>query len=198
MTAIKYLTAASLFLSSFCSALDDNLELLISPEQLDAKLTEVATAINEDYKDKNLTVVMVMKGSLCVTADLIRKITIPCKIEYLKASSYGYNGMTSGQLTIAGLETLEIEGRDLLIVDDILETGKTMVGIINKLKEKNPSSIQTLLLLVKDIPRLTNFSPDYALFHIEDRFVVGYGLDYKELYRGLPGIYAFVNDKAPF
>lgn len=198
MNAIQYLTAASLLLSSFCSALDDNLELLISPEQIDRKLSQVAAVINEDYKDKKLTVIMVMKGSLCVTADLIRKITVPFQVEYLKASSYGYNGMTSGHLTISGLDSLDIEGRDLLIVDDILETGKTMAGIIHKLKEKNPQSVKTLLLLVKDIPRSTHFDPDYSLFHIEDRFVVGYGLDYKELYRGLPGIYAFIGDKAPF
>lgn len=189
---------AFLAVTTMCFGVDDSMELLISQEEISVKVNEAAAQINSDYAGKDLTVLMVMKGAICVTSDLIRGINIPFKLEYLKASSYGYNGMSSGELTIAGLDNLEIEGRDILLVDDIFETGNTIVGIMNKLTEKNPRSIKTLLLLVKEMPRKTDYRPDYVLFEIKDRFVIGYGLDYKELYRGLPGIYAFINDKAPF
>ena len=141
---------------------------------------------------------MLMKGAICVTADLIRNIEIPFKLDYVKASSYGANGTRSGELRIEGLDNLDIEGRDVLLVDDILETGKTILGVSEKLQKKNPRSLKTFLLVVKNIPRKTACRPDYVLFDIEDRFVVGYGLDYKEFYRGLPHIYAFPGDIPPF
>ena len=161
-------------------------------------MSVLAEQINRDYKEKPLTVLMVMKGAVCVTADLIRKIDTPFKLEYLKASSYGQNGMAAGKLSITGLDTLDIEDRDVLIVDDIFETGNTILGIIDQLRTKHPRSIKTFLLLVKNVPRNTTYRPDYVAFDIENRFVIGYGLDYKELYRGLPGIYAFINDIPPF
>lgn len=195
---MKKFVTAFLAVTSLCFGADDSMELLISQEEIAAKVKEAAVQINHDYADKNLTVLMVMKGAICVTSDLIRAIDLPFKLEYLKASSYGYNGMSNGELTIAGLENLEIEGRDILLVDDIFETGNTILGVMDKLAEKKPASIKTLMLLVKDVPRKTDYRPDYVLFDIQDRFVIGYGLDYKELYRGLPGIYAFINDKAPF
>jgi hypoxanthine phosphoribosyltransferase len=190
----------ALLLSSLLSATPDTstMDLLISPDQIAARIAEVGQEINRDYQDKNLTIVMIMKGALCVSADLIRALEVPFKIEYMKASSYGYNGTTAGELTVDGWAHLDIEGRDILIVDDILETGHTFLKVIEKLKEKNPKSIKTLSLLVKNIPRSHDYLPDYTLFTIENRFVIGYGLDYKELYRGLPGIYAFINDTPPF
>ncbi len=194
----KRLTIIGLALSSLCSALDDNLELLISQEELASKIAEVAQQINSDYADKNLTLVMIMKGSACVTIDLMRYLTVPFKLEYVKASSYGYNGSTNGALTLSGLNQVEIEGRDVLLIDDIFETGNTILKVTEALMEHHPKSIKTLLLLVKNIPRKTTYRPDYTLFEIENRFVIGYGLDYKELYRGLPAIYAFVNDTPPF
>jgi hypoxanthine phosphoribosyltransferase len=194
----KYLTSALIFVAAASSCLEDNMELLISKEEIDAKIEEVAAQINQDYRGKDLTVVMVLKGALCVTADLIRKIDVPCKIECIRASSYGYRGMTGGKLTLTRLNPQEIEGRDILIVDDIFETGKTIQGIVEQIKEMKPNSVKTLLLLVKDIPRKIDNLPDYILFHIPHRFVIGYGLDYKEYYRGLPGIYAFIDDKPPF
>ncbi len=141
---------------------------------------------------------MVMKGSLCITTDLIRQINVPCHLEYVRASSHGQNGMKAGELVVTGLDRLDIKGRDLLVIDDIFETGNTIVNVVSQLNEKQPKSIKTLLLLVKDVPRKTNYRPDYVLFNIPDRFVIGYGLDYKELYRGLPDICAFINDTPPF
>lgn len=187
-----------LLISPLCFAYPINMEVMISAEEIEAKICEVTQVLNREYRDKKLTVLMVMKGAVCITADLIRHLEVPFKLEYLKASSYGYNGMKGGPLTINGLENLDIQGRDVLIVDDILETGNTMLSIIDTLQSKYPNSIKTLLLLVKDIPRKVNYRPDYVLFDIPDRFVIGYGLDYKELYRGLPDICAFINNLPPF
>lgn len=174
------------------------MELLISAQEISTKIKEVAHTLDHDYQDKKLTVVMIMKGAICVTSDLIREINIPFELEYVKASSYGSNGMTGGKLTIQGLDDLILEGKDVLLVDDIFETGNTISGVMEEIKKKNPRSIKTLMLLLKDVPRKTDYRPDYVLFEIPDRFVIGYGLDYKEYYRGLPGIFAFINDEPPF
>jgi len=181
-----------------CFAGEENLDLIISSEEIAAKIKTVGKQISSDYANKNLSLIVVMKGGICITADLMRAIEIPFKFEFLKASSYGNNGMSAGKLTINGIESLDIEGRDVLLVDDIFETGNTLQRIIKELSAKNPSSIKTLTLLVKEIPRKTSYLPDYILFHIPDLFVIGYGLDYKEFYRGLPAIYAFPENKAPF
>jgi hypoxanthine phosphoribosyltransferase len=175
----------------------ENLELLIGPEEIAGKLKEVAAKIDEDYQGEELTVIVVMKGALCVSADLIRHLHVPSKIEYLKASSYGQRGTSRGELRITGLDAIELEGKHVLVVDDIFDSGHTMSGLISHLQNKNPKSLKSLVLLEKNIPRTVEYRPDYTLFSIENRFVVGYGLDYKEYYRGLPGIYAFVND-VPF
>lgn len=187
-----------LALFSLTHAFEDNLDVLISTQEIDAKMKEAAKMINNDYKDKNLTVIMIMKGAVCVAADLIRNINVPFKLDYIKASSYGNNGTVSGNLKIEGLDRLDIEGRDVLLVDDIFETGKTITGIKEMLQQKKPNSIKTFVLLLKNISRKTSYQPDYVLFTIPNRFVVGYGLDYKEFFRGLPDIRAFKNDTPPF
>lgn len=193
----KYLSLCLIaFTQSFAST--DGLDLIIAQDMISSKIQTVGEQISLDYQDKNLVIAVVMKGGICLTADLMRNIHIPFTLEYLKASSYGQNGMVQGDLFIDGIDNLNIEGRDVLLVDDIFETGKTLLGIIKQLEAKKPASIKTLTLLVKDIPRKTSYLPDYALFSIPDLFVIGYGLDYKELYRGLPAIYAFPGNKAPF
>lgn len=193
LSIITLLTITSLAYSK-----ETNMELLISSEEIETQICAISKQINEDYKDKHLTILMVMKGAVCVTTDLIRNLDVPFKLEYLKASSYGENGMVGGHLTIVGLDSLDIEGRDVLVIDDIYETGNTIREIMTLLRTKNPKSIKSFVLLLKDVPRKNNYRPDYVVFDIPNRFVIGYGLDYKELYRGLPGIYAFIGDKAPF
>ena len=147
MSITKVFTTS--FLAISCYGFADNLDLIISQDEIATKIKEVSLKINQEYKGKNLTVVMIMKGAICVTADLIRNIEIPFKLEYLKASSYGYNGATNGELQILGWNNLDINGRDVLLVDDIYETGRTITGVLEKLKKKNPKSLKTLLLLVK-------------------------------------------------
>jgi hypoxanthine phosphoribosyltransferase len=185
-----------LFVTSFCYA-NDNVELLISPNQIESRIQTVAQSLNELYCDDEVVIVMVMKGAICVTADLIRHLNIPLTIDYLRASSYGHRGTTAGELKVTGLDTLGIEGKHVLVVDDIFDTGNTMVTLMSLLQQKNPKSLRSLVLLVKDVPRKVTYRPDYVLFDIPNRFVIGYGLDYKEHYRGLPGIFAFINDTPP-
>ena len=140
---------------------------------------------------------MTLKGAICISADLIRHLKVPVQIEFIKASSYGQNGTERGALTIQGVEKLDLTSKNILVVDDIFDTGHTMSGIIAQLQERNPKSLKSLVLLQKKVPRQIAYLPDYSLFEIENRFVIGYGLDYKEYYRELPGIYAFINDTPP-
>jgi len=169
----------------------ENIELLISEDEIKSKIAETARVINTEYKGQELVVVMVMKGALCITADLIRELEVPCEIEAVTASSYGQRGTSRGELKISGVDELNLAGKNVLLVDDIFDSGETVWQIVKRLKEKNPKSIKTFVLLVKNVERTLDYEPDYALFHIENRFVVGYGLDYKEYYRGLRGVYAF-------
>lgn len=193
---VKKLRLIFIFLFSVCCA-KDNLELLISPQEISQKIKEVAAQINEEYRGKDLVIIMVMKGAICIGADLIRELDIPCTIECVKASSYGQNGTKRGELVISGVEKVDLSSKHVLIVDDIFDTGNTMTNIIKRLQEKEPKSVKTLVLLSKKIHRDVVYTPDFSLFEINNRFVVGYGLDYKEYYRGLPGIYAFINDIPP-
>ena len=132
---------------------------------------------------------MVMKGAFCLTSDLIRELKTLNVIEYLKASSYGKLGTQRGELTLTGLEGLDLSDKNVLLIDDIYDTGETLSQIISKLKTQNPKTLRSLVLLSKKGKRKISYTPDYVLFDIEDEFVVGYGLDYKEHYRGLPGVY---------
>lgn len=180
-----------LFLVSTCFG-QEHLELLIGPEEIAQKIQQVANQINQEYEGKELTVILVMKGSICVGADFIRQLTIPCTLDCMKASSYGQNGMTSGELKISGIDHLDLKDKHVLVIDDIFDTGKTMSTIIQQLQARQPKSLKSLVLLVKNVPRKITYRPDYILFEIEDHFVVGFGLDYKEYYRGLPGIYQVI------
>jgi len=192
---MRKLLGAFLALTSMCWGVD-NLELLISPEEIAQKVQEVAARLNEEYQGEELTILAVMKGAICISADLIRQLEMPFQIEFVKASSYGQRGSKRGDLSISGIENLELTGRNVLVVDDIFDTGHTMTGVLSLLQEKNPKSLKSLVLLLKDVPRQMTYLPDYSLFIIENRFVVGYGLDYKEFLRGLPGVYVFKDTSA--
>lgn len=165
-----------------------NLKQLISENQIQNRIKEVAQQINQEYQGKEIVLIMVMKGAFMLTADLIREITVPCQVEAVQAMSYGKNGTVSGTLTLRGLEKLSLKDRHVILIDDIFDTGKTMTTIRDQLLLQEPASLKTLVLLLKDKPRSITYTPDYVLFPVENEFVIGYGLDYKELYRGLRGI----------
>lgn len=168
----------------------EHFRMLISPDQIKERVAQIADRIDHDYEGKDIVMIMVMKGAVCIVSDLMRTIKTPCSLEYVQASSYG-NKTTAGQLTLSGLEKLDISNKHILIVDDIYDTGTTMNTIKKQLLLQNPASIKTLVFLVKNRNRSTNEVPDYVLFTIEDEFVIGYGLDFDELYRGLPGVYVY-------
>ncbi len=165
------------------------LEVLIDKETIAKKVKEVSVQIEGDYKGKNLVILMVLKGAICLVADLIREISLPLDLQTVQCSSYGAKGTKRGALTITGIDRLDVQNKDVLIVDDIFDSGHTMIELLQKLKEKHPRSIKTCVLLYKkEAPKVTEYRPDYILFEIPNLFVVGYGLDFKEQYRGLSDV----------
>lgn len=129
-----------------------------------------------------------MKGAFTLIADLMRHLHLPARLDTVHCSSYGHG--SKGELTVKGVEDLEIRDKHILVIDDIFDTGETLAEVVSQIERKNPASLKSLVLLSKDVPHSTDYRPDIVLFDIEDRFVVGYGLDYKEYYRGLPDVYA--------
>lgn len=170
--------------------LDNSLQLLISSQKIHEQLEKVARVLEKHYNDEEITIVMVMKGSFILAADLMRHLSLPVKLEYIQASSYGEKGTKKGELSISSFDSIDLKGKHVLVIDDIFDTGETLSTIIKHIEKKGPKSLYSLVLLSKNVPHHTDYRPDRTLFDIEDHFVVGYGLDYKEYYRGLPDIYA--------
>jgi hypoxanthine phosphoribosyltransferase len=161
-------------------------EVLVSEEQIAAKVAELGARIGADYGERPLTLVSVLKGSLPFMADLMRAIPIPVRIDLMEVSSYG--GATtesSGLVRILKDLSATIEGEDVLIVEDIIDTGLTLNYLVRYLRGKNPRSLRICTLLDKPARRLVDIPVDYVGFTIPDQFVVGYGLDYGEFYRNL-------------
>ena len=160
--------------------------VLISEEALAAKVAEMGQAISRDFAGKKLIVIGVLKGSVVFMADLIRQITIPVEMDFMAVSSYGAGVKTTGVVKI--LKDLDrlVEGDDVLVVEDILDSGMTLSYLTEMLRDRNPASIHIATLLDKPERRKVEIKPDYVGFTIPDEFVVGYGLDYTELYRSLP------------
>ncbi len=161
--------------------------ILLSEEQLKDIVKRLGAEITDDYKDKRLVLVSVLKGSVVFMADLMREIKIPCSIDFMSVSSYGSGTKTSGVVKIVkDLDTDVVEGADLLIVEDILDSGVTLEYLMKILSARNPNSIKICTLLDKPERRKANVFADYSGAQIPDAFVVGYGLDYDEQYRNLP------------
>lgn len=168
--------------------MDDIERVLISEEELHAKIAEMGAAISRDYAGKNLLMVSVLKGSIMIMADLMRAITVPCEIDFMSVSSYGNGAKTSGVVKIIKDLDENLEGKDLLLVEDILDSGKTLSYITTLLKARNPASIKVCTLLDKPERREADITADYSGFPVPNEFVVGYGLDYAQKYRNLPFI----------
>jgi hypoxanthine phosphoribosyltransferase len=163
----------------------DIAEVLLTEEQIAAKVVELGQTISRDYDGRELTLVSVLKGSLPFMADLMRRITLPLRIDLMEVSSYGTSTESSGLVRILKDLSAPIEGRDVLLVEDIIDTGLTLNYLIRYLKGKNPRSIKICTLLDKPARRLVEIPLDYVGFEIPDAFVVGYGLDFNEVYRNL-------------
>jgi len=170
--------------------MDEDIEkVLFEASTIQQRIDELAAQITEDYRGKELTVVAVLTGALIFTADLLRRIPLPLKLDCVSVASYHGATETSGQVKFDQLSMPDIDGRHVLIVDDILDTGLTLDAITNKfLNERKPLSIRICVLLSKRKSREKDILANYVGFEIADEFVVGYGLDYLEKYRNLPFI----------
>ena len=168
--------------------LNDIEKVLVTTEELDKKVQELADKITADYEDKNPVFLGILKGSFVFMADLMRKINIYCDIDFMAVSSYGNRSTTSGAVKINKDLSQDIEGRHVVIVEDILDSGVTLSYLKNYLMNRNPASISICTLLDKPARRKADIKADYFGFDIPDEFVVGYGLDYAERYRNLPFI----------
>ena len=167
---------------------DDIEKVLLSEEEIAAKVKELGTQITRDYQGKNLMMVSVLKGSVVFMADLMRAIDLPCCIDFMCVSSYGSGTSSTGVVKIIKDLDIDLHNVDLLIVEDILDSGKTLHYITKLLSERGTASIRIATLLDKPERRVVPLSPDYCCFSVPDEFVVGYGLDYDEKYRNLPYI----------
>ena len=161
--------------------------ILVTEEQLKAKVNELGAQITRDYAGRDLLLVSILKGSVVFMADLMRAIQMPCGIDFMVVSSYGGANTTStGLVKIVKDLDQDLSGKDLLIVEDILDTGITLSHLVPMLKLRNPASVRLCTILSKPSRRKADIEPDYLGFEVPDAFVVGYGLDYDEKYRNLP------------
>lgn len=167
---------------------NDILKILYSESQIADAINQMGKKISEDYKNKNLLLISVLKGSVVFMSDLMRSISIPCEIDFMCVSSYGSGTKTSGVVKIIKDLDTNIENYDVLIVEDILDSGMTLEYLCNILGERNPNSIKIATFLNKPERRKVDIIPDYIGFDVPDEFIVGYGLDYAEKYRNLPYI----------
>jgi hypoxanthine phosphoribosyltransferase len=150
-------------------------EILIAKADIDKRVRELADVISRDYEGKDLILIGILKGAFVFMADLIRYLRIPCQVDFVRLESYGAGTMSKGNITISKDIETSIQGRDVLVVEDILDTGLTL-------------SLRICVLLDKKDRRKVPFEAEYVGFHIPDRFVVGYGLDFNEMYRFLPDV----------
>ncbi len=166
--------------------INDIEKVLISEEEIKEINLRLGKQISEDYKGKKLLLVSVLKGAVVFMADLMRNITIDCSIDFMVVSSYGSGTKTSGVVKIVKDLDVNLEGWDVLIVEDVLDSGMTLSYIVEILKGRNPNSVKICAFLDKPDRRIADIKPDYRGTFVPDEFVVGYGLDYDEKYRNLP------------
>ena len=165
------------------------MERLLGEEEIRRKVGRLAGQISRDFAGREVLLVGILKGAFIFMADLARKMTLPVKMDFVRLASYGRGTVSSGKVRITkDLET-SVKGKDVLIVEDIIDTGITLKYLFRHLKARRPRSLRTVTLLDKPSRRKVRFQADYVGFAIEDHFVVGYGLDRNEKFRNLPGIY---------
>lgn len=161
-------------------------EILYSEEQIQGKIKELGEKISLDYEDRNPLVICVLKGAFIFMADLVKTMTVPLEIDFMAVSSYGQSTKSSGVVKIIKDLDVPVEGRHVLIVEDIIDSGLTLSYLIDVLERRNALSISVVALFNKPDRRTVELEPDYEGYELPDEFVVGYGLDYAEKYRNLP------------
>jgi hypoxanthine phosphoribosyltransferase len=163
-------------------------EILYSEEQIQGKIKELGGNISRDYEGRNPLVICVLKGAFIFMADLVKNVTVPLEIDFMAVSSYGQSTKSSGVVKIIKDLDVPVEGRHILIVEDIIDSGLTLSYLIDVLERRNALSISVVALFNKPARRTVELEPDYSGYELPDEFVVGYGLDYAEKYRNLPFI----------
>jgi len=167
---------------------NDILEVLYDEEQIRTKVKELGEKLSEDFGGRNPLVICVLKGAFIFMADLVKEITVPLEIDFMAVSSYGQSTKSSGVVKIIKDLDVSVEGRDVLIVEDIIDSGLTLSYLIDVLERRNAKSVTVVTLFDKPGRRTVDLEADYKGFTLPDEFVVGYGLDYAEKYRNLPYI----------
>jgi hypoxanthine phosphoribosyltransferase len=172
-------------------------ETLVDEDSLQARIAELGDDISRDYAGREPLLVGVLKGAVFFMADLVRRISVPCEIDFMAVSSYGSGTDSSGVVRILKDLDANIEGRDVLIVEDIVDSGLTLSYLVRNLQARGPSSLEICALLTKPERRLTDIECRYVGFEIPNRFAIGYGLDYGERYRSLPYVAALDESRLP-
>lgn len=165
---------------------EDIKEILYSEEELRIKIKELGEKISKDYEGKDLILIGILKGSVVFMSDLLKEITIPCRMDFMAVSSYGNSSSSSGVVRILKDLDYEIEGKHILVIEDIIDSGITLKYLLKYLKSKNPESVEVACLLNKQERRKVEIDVKYLGYEVPDYFLVGYGLDYAEKYRNLP------------
>jgi hypoxanthine phosphoribosyltransferase len=166
----------------------EKVRVLLSEEEVDKKICEIAQQISKDYEGKEVHLVCVLKGGVFFMCELAKRITVPVSMDFMALSSYGNGTESSGKIKIKKELDESIEGKDVLVVEDIVDSGRTLSFLIEELQSRNPASLQLCTLLDKPDRRVVDIKADYTCFEIPDEFVVGYGLDYAQRHRNLPYI----------
>ena len=175
----------------------DKIRVLLPEEDVNKRISEVAEQISKDYEGKQIHLICILKGGVFFTCELAKRITVPVSLDFMSVSSYGDDTKSSGVVRIVKDLDQPLEGKDVLIVEDIIDSGRTLYYLIDILKKRNPKSVHLCTLLDKPERRVRDVKVDYTCFDIPDEFVVGYGLDYAQKYRNLPyiGVVEFHEDE---
>ena len=168
--------------------MSEKIRVLLSEEEVDRRIQEIGEQINKDYAGKEVHLICVLKGGVFFMCELAKRINVPVSLDFMSVSSYGDDTKSSGVVQIVKDRDQPLEGKDVIIVEDIIDSGRTLYYLMDILKKRNPNSLRLCTLLDKPERRVKDVKVDYTCFNIPDEFVVGYGLDYAQKYRNLPFI----------
>ena len=174
----------------------EKVRIFLSEQEVDARIAELAEKISKDYAGKEVHLICVLKGSIFFTCELAKRITVPVTLDFMSVSSYGNDTKSSGIVRIVKDLDEPLEGKHVIVIEDIVDSGRTLSYLLEILRKRNPASLRLCTLLDKPDRRVTDVETDYTGFNIPDEFVVGYGLDYAQKYRNLPfiGIVEFTEE----
>ena len=176
--------------------MSERIRVLLSEEEVDQRISEIGAQISKDYEGRQVHMICILKGGVCFTVELAKRVSVPVSFDFMSVSSYGGGTESSGVVKIVKDLDEPLKGKDVLIVEDIIDSGRTLRYLVDMLQTREPNSIKICTLLDKPSRRVKAVNVDYTCFEIPDEFVVGYGLDYDQRYRSLPyiGVMEFDNE----